>query len=1151
MARTTAAPVSRRTTPGGPDHPPDGDIGGWTGSSSPPPLTGNAAATVPPRNRRRDLKGPFVPASSAATATDPSPTAKNGDKAKKRNENRMDYQKQRSPQRQQRHQQGSSSNSSAPRQQQAGPKDYEQLRGQLRRSFQSIEYYGNDPTRDVMAPPSPDLVTSILRPMVDLYERQHRPGWQMQTQQWQAGGGDRDHDGGTTTIDTAVLFSLLDRLDGHIVKGGGGRNESPAVRERVLGLLAVLMRLTGLMELEQQQHQGRQHGQGHSNSNNNLRRRGGGGATRHGENDAADGSSGSGSASKGDPPLDAVPDRLWESCRAILDDMASSRRRDGGPDRHPLVSPIAVTAMAKALQGAYGGRRMGRDTGREMGVTQILDLLDLLTLRHGRAEDPQQPDDIAPASSGARAASVETTDYRQSLVTAWNMYLSSLCDTGAEGGRNDEGRNPNRNLDAVRDGIDRATRLLLWNADRDGTDDAVAQRYGIEPDLVSYNVVLHAAAKVGNSTLVDRLWQDLLLKRDQQQALTLDDCGVDGGSGIRSLQPTSRTYNALLRATKDMDQRLDIWDKEILPQLKKNREEQGNGGDVFDSFTIDFVLLPLVRANRKHDLFRLVEQWMSTRRNQAQGQHLLRRRSSQDQQYQRALQEDFSAFFVTLAQPGGSVATARELFDQYMVPSGSDISTDKADSYRHTIPPQRRHFNILLDGYARRAESAKERLEQQEQRFLAFSHVENADDAGERSGSRAMRVSNFTDGESEDDMFTQTCHRTIYEDAITDGQELFQRMLDGHAGVAAVAPDAYTWSSMTKLCRNGTQVKNLINQAAASSKSSFVPIAVIRAAITACGKIGDPSMACILFDQYIIYDILKNTHKSTSAASSSSLMLADCRTCNVLLGALAAGAKHGNTVLDIVSNYHEGMVSADFLTLVGNVTCSAAVQRILNVMGERDSQSYTMTASALQYSPESSCVPDNNDEDKRLPLAMQIFRNATKDGIVADGRFINAVIRCFGEDIAGALDSWKNELRRACLDNEIRPPGVRSKPMGHQKMNLAAAYNGILYVSGRALRPDVAVRVVYAMNREGIEPSEHSLNNYRAGKRMREVLLRDKEKGLSPGKADLGLRQRIFPRLLPKLDMVAQYESVLNVECNKYNTGDRRLVNDMRVRIIV
>merc|ERR1712014_465089 len=94
------------------------------------------------------------------------------------------------------------------------------------------------------------------------------------------------------------------------------------------------------------------------------------------------------------------------------------------------------------------------------------------------------------------------------------------------------------------------------------------------------------------------------------------------------------------------------------------------------------------------------------------------------------------------------------------------------------------------------------------------------------------------------------------------------------------------------------------------------------------------------------------------------------------------------------------------------------------------------------------------------------------------------------------------------------------------KQNLLAAYSGLLYVCGRAERPDIACRIVYAMkNKEGLEPSENPYNNYKSGKRARQglIVLSDKQKRQS---------------WLPKIDMVKQYENILYVECKQYDLRD-------------
>jgi pentatricopeptide repeat protein len=204
------------------------------------------------------------------------------------------------------------------------------------------------------------------------------------------------------------------------------------------------------------------------------------------------------------------------------------------------------------------------------------------------------------------------------------------------------------------------------------------------------------------------------------------------------------------------------------------------------------------------------------------------------------------------------------------------------------------------------------------------------------------------------------------------------------------------------------------------------------------------------------------------------------------------------------------------------------VQRILGVMCNRgfvdgisapmaDSQTFCVAASALQYGP--TCGAN---------LPTEMFRNATSLGVPADGRFLNAVLRCFGSDIDAALRLWKDEVRPKCLSFE-------RQLSSNSKKNLLAAYNGLLYVCGRALRPDIALRVVYAMSKDGLEPNETSLNSYRSGSR---IFQRSQGGGFAS-------------TLERKLKLIEQYESLLLVECTKYDRDDRRRVGERRVRIIL
>jgi pentatricopeptide repeat protein len=322
---------------------------------------------------------------------------------------------------------------------------------------------------------------------------------------------------------------------------------------------------------------------------------------------------------------------------------------------------------------------------------------------------------------------------------------------------------------------------------------------------------------------------------------------------------------------------------------------------------------------------------------------------------------------------------------------------------------------------------------------------------------------------------------------------------------------------MMGLCTSSDEVTKLLD----GSKAKSLTPAVIRSAITQCGRMKEPSLACQLFDQYVFPSM-------------------NIRVWNVLLGALAEGAKQDNIILNMKDESGGGVSSS-----LNGLKCSEATRVILDIMSDSttktkvpfpNSQTYCLTASALQYG--------STDAD----LALELFRNATYAGIPADGRFVNAIFRCFGDDVNSALESWKGEIRRACLEHESRTQRAPRSIYRSRNKNLIAAYNGLLYVCGRALRPDVAVRLAYAMNKEGIEPDGISINNYRAGKRI-QAQLHPTATGIDEGGSIQ--RGKFFSKLLSKPNMVEQYESLLYIECTKYDPNNRIMSKDKRIRIIV
>eukprot|EP00529_Nitzschia_sp_RCC80_P020877 CAMPEP_0113460848 /NCGR_PEP_ID=MMETSP0014_2-20120614/11213_1 /TAXON_ID=2857 /ORGANISM="Nitzschia sp." /LENGTH=397 /DNA_ID=CAMNT_0000352543 /DNA_START=278 /DNA_END=1468 /DNA_ORIENTATION=- /assembly_acc=CAM_ASM_000159 len=397
-------------------------------------------------------------------------------------------------------------------------------------------------------------------------------------------------------------------------------------------------------------------------------------------------------------------------------------------------------------------------------------------------------------------------------------------------------------------------------------------------------------------------------------------------------------------------------------------------------------------------------------------------------------------------------------------------------------------------------------------------------------------------------------------------------------------------------------------------------MALIRATITACGVVGDPSRACTIFHRFILQPQQQqqqqpmqrqqyrqnNRRISRKDDSSSRLYITDTRTTNVLLGALAECARQDNNrrlslmkssspllMKDGDDNINEGsgryrsqsssLSSSSSLSVFESVlhdkSCIDAALIVFNAMSsKRNIQTYMFLASALQYHESSSSQKESAPEE--LPIPIALLRNATEqDDIVVDGKLVNAAIRIWGDDISGALNHWKTEIRNYLAQSRR---SVKSGKKGQSTTmskfaNMLAAYNGLLYVCGRALRPDIAVRIVYAMKKEGLFVNEQAFQNYKSGTRRREQLLLqgplrpssdkdcqrttsttttntttsndDAKLTTSPPSSTTNFLSKLTTKLSPtqttkklKDYMVSQYESVLYVECKNFDVRDKRTI---------
>jgi pentatricopeptide repeat protein len=636
-----------------------------------------------------------------------------------------------------------------------------------------------------------------------------------------------------------------------------------------------------------------------------------------------------------------------------------------------------------------------------------------------------------------QVATAQSTSATGISVVSFNIYLAALCDNSSATistkekssssqrrvSKNSNSRTSNTNL------LDTACEWLL-------EPDKARRELGVVPDAISYATVLHAAASQGNWIMADVVWNGMI---------------------HQGLIPTIYAYNARLKivASRGLDrdaQALQIWqDIRNDPRL------------VPDRYTIDLILLPLIRAGKIGEVESLLDRFVSSNSGVV-------------------VSNAFGAFLGTIVQ-GGEVASASALFSIYILPALASVVS--GDAVSRLVKPTTRHFNILIDGY----------------RQLATAGFNN---------------STSTQVESEDDDSTMTTLEGK-DEFVQEGWDLYRLMVKS----PALQPDPYTITSMMGLCQSPAELSDLLGQAVNDFGIECSSV-VLRATLTAYGALSDPSSACWVFVKYM---------PSSRGA----------RDWNVLAGALAKGAAiDSSTQLDIHSADAARTLTRDkfdasqhvLVQLLNGRSSCDAVKTLLDLMSGHldsgglpvpasDSQTYCIAASALQYGP------SNPDQ------AISIFHNATVAGISADGRFINAVLRCFGDDITAALTSWKSDIRPACIAYENRARNKATPTNRPKAKNLLAAYNGLLYVCGRALRPDIGLRVVYAMNKEGVEPTEISLNCYRSGKRVRQ---KDGKSGFS---------------LLQQINLIDPYESLMYVECTKYDLNDRRRSGERRVRIIV
>lgn len=668
-------------------------------------------------------------------------------------------------------------------------------------------------------------------------------------------------------------------------------------------------------------------------------------------------------------------------------------------------------------------------------------------------------------------------------VIAFNTYVAALCDAAVEAY---ETSRPRR-LQSTAPESERKMADADSRSFSDFLSDAVnllesgvaKDRFCLksDPDLVPYNTILTCAARIKQPSIADQALE--LMQRN----------GFEGDI---------YTYNARLRLAITNGDNTNTDDNEALRLVEEIMSSSNIRPDVY---TIDLALVPLVRAGKLGKVLELLTEFESL--------------EATDRVDRNRYVDALGCFLTTLVK-ANELDFARTLFDSYVLPLIPEEPSNPADllpqinSESEPVPigkiktaESRRlaaftvHFNTMIEGY-RRFNS-----------YLAEHSTDVDDNVIDEDNSASSKILTANG-------------RKKSVDPRRSAFDLFDMMIS-----RGICPDAYTVTSMVGLQKDSVGLSKLWARSINEFQVRMTPI-IYNAFITAYGKVGDPSSAAWAFYKFLSIQSQGGRRKSW----------------NIFLGSLSNGSrKLGADELDVFSSIAalglEGVLdepgkrgdtkndsakkATDIMSQIKGMDCAQAGRYILDKMTASkefpspDSQSYCLVATAMFHvgaSPED---------------AIQLFRDALESGAAPDGRLVNACIRCYGDQVDKALLAWKNEMRSAVLahENRKRLSSSESFPKKRKK-NLVAAYNGLLYVCGKAGRPDIALRLAYAMNKEGVEPNETSYNSY------------------IKGKEDRTEKETAMMRILAN-----QHESLLQVECVKYDTRDKRRENERRIRIIL
>jgi Pentatricopeptide repeat domain len=281
--------------------------------------------------------------------------------------------------------------------------------------------------------------------------------------------------------------------------------------------------------------------------------------------------------------------------------------------------------------------------------------------------------------------SVARTQNKSVSVITFNTYLASLCDvvTGKDDAVQQQQQQQRSSSTCMvvssSGGLDglvgdtanfKITALdRAWYCIEDVH--RTMQTMAVIPDSVSYATVIQAAACVGNQTIVDAIWK-VIRTRNVPPNIVAYNARLRS-STYRSHHDNSGMVLSRLGQQKHCDQEiLKVWDTEI------SRDPHVTS----DKYTIDLLLLPLIRSGRVRDVVSLLD-------------HFIKRNSEM------VVSNAFTAFLLTIVS-GGEFSTARAVFEMYILPTFSPVVVGDAGGMIRMVRPTTRHFNVMIEGYRKK-----------------------------------------------------------------------------------------------------------------------------------------------------------------------------------------------------------------------------------------------------------------------------------------------------------------------------------------------------------------------------------------------------------------------------------------------------------------